>query len=169
MLVILVALFPLVSACDHSPSPLSLATPAPDAPIDNQQPPPRSAPSEAHSKPATLPSASQTRGSASARPSRCEPVPLISAARVASSWPSMIGKRIAIEGVRIETGIDYTEAIASAGGVRFAVLLSPDQVWTASARKTFTIMGSAQVALHGRTTMPELLLESDDRCGSKGA
>jgi hypothetical protein len=80
----------------------------------------------------------------------------------------MVSKRITIEGVKIERAIDITKFVAVAGGVRFAVLMAPDQAWSGIARKTFTILGSARVMIHGPTTIAELLLESDNGCNSGG-
>ena len=79
-----------------------------------------------------------------------------------------MGKRVVLDNVKIERSIEFTEAIASADGMRFSILMGPDQTWTGVARKTFTIMGSTAVAIHGPTTMAQLLLESDDACTKSG-
>ena len=60
--------------------------------------------------------------------------------------------------------VDFTEVVAIARGVWFAVLMSPERTWTGRARRVFTVVGSTRVPLHGRLVMPELLLEADGSC-----
>ncbi len=65
---------------------------------------------------------------------------------------------------RIERSIDLMTALVTAKGARFVVVLGPDQIWDGERERTFRVMGSAQVALGGRVTVPQLLLESDETC-----
>jgi len=96
----------------------------------------------------------------SAAPGGCAPAPTYQAATVAARWPSLIGQRIAIDGVSIERAIDFTEVLVAAGGHRFAVVMSPAaERWTGRARRVFRVLGSTRVSLFGRTVLPELLLE----------
>lgn len=94
----------------------------------------------------------------------CPDALVVSPERLASAWPSLIGQRVAIEGVVIERALGFTEFLVTAGGVRFAVLMGPDQAWQGRARRTFLVVGSTRVALHGRTSLPELVLD-DAECG----
>lgn len=96
----------------------------------------------------------------------CVAATKIAPATLAASWPSLIGQRVIVDGVAVERAIDFTEVVAVAGGVRFAVLLSPGQQWAGRLRRTFTIVGSVRVPLRGRVVLPELLLEPEGVCGT---
>ena len=78
----------------------------------------------------------------------------------------MIGRRIVIDGIAIERAVDFTTAVAVAGGVRFVVLMDAARLWTGKRRHTFTVLGSTMVPLHGRLVLPELLLEPIEACAS---
>jgi hypothetical protein len=73
---------------------------------------------------------------------------------------------VIVDAVALERAIDFTESVAVARGVRFAVLLSPDQRWAGRAGRTFKVVGSVRVPLRGRVVLPELLLEPEGTCGS---
>jgi hypothetical protein len=84
----------------------------------------------------------------------------IAPATLAASWPARIGKRVRFKS-RVEVAIDVMDAVVTAAGHRFVVVVSPDQLWEGEKERTFTVMGSKTVALWGRTTLPQLLLEEE--------
>ena len=90
----------------------------------------------------------------------CSPGQRIDPAMLASSWPKRFGERVRFKS-RVELSVDVMDAIVSAAGHRFVVIVEPDQLWEGEMEKRFTVMGSKTVSLGGRTTLPQLLLEED--------
>jgi hypothetical protein len=90
----------------------------------------------------------------------CSPGQPISPATLSATWPARIGSRVRFKG-HIETALDVMDAVATAGGHRFTVVAGPDQLWQGDKDRTYTVMGSKTVALGGRTTLPQLLLEPE--------
>ena len=127
----------------------------------------RSAPSESFSEtPAVLSAAS----AATAAPEvadvpevpaeACSLGQPLSPATLAASWPTRIGSRVRFKG-RVDVAIDVMTAVVVAGGHRFAVVASPDQLWQGDKERSYTVMGSKAVALGGRTALAHLLLEPE--------
>jgi hypothetical protein len=126
-----------------------------------------SAPSESSSATPTVASATSTATSipdVAAAPEapaeECSPGQPISPATLSASWSSRLGSRVRFRG-HIEVSVDVMTAVVAAGGHRFAVVASPDQIWQGDKDRTYTVMGSKTVSLGGRTTLPQLLLEPE--------
>ena len=107
----------------------------------------------------------QSEAPATVNMSSCAAAPAISPALLAATWPSLIGQRVTLDAVSVERAVGFTQSIVVARGVRFAVLMGPDQAWKGHARRTFMVIGSTNVMLHGRMSLPELLLD-DAECES---
>ena len=90
----------------------------------------------------------------------CSPGQRIDPATLASSWPAHIGTHVRFKS-RVELSVDVMDAVVSAAGHRFVVIVEPDQLWEGEVEKRFTVMGSKTVSLGGRTTLPQLLLEQE--------
>ena len=93
----------------------------------------------------------------------CAPPPLVDAQRLTATWPQRIGERVRLS-ARVERSIDLMTALVTSKGARFVVVLGPDQIWDGERVLVFRVMGSTQVALGGRVTLPQLLLEPDETC-----
>ncbi len=90
----------------------------------------------------------------------CALVPTIAPGVLAATWPSRLGQRVRLR-VRPVRALSITEWLVTAGGQRFVVLARPDTVW--QAEHTFAVAGSTLAFIHGRTSLPELIL-ADDEC-----
>jgi len=93
------------------------------------------------------------------RDDECSPGQRIDPATLAASWPARVGKRVRFKS-RVELSVDVMDAVVTAAGHRFVVIAGPDQLWEGEMERIFTVMGSTTVALRGRTTLPQLLLEA---------
>ena len=126
----------------------------------------RSTPSESSSTTATVTttSAPEDTPSTTAEPAgaeeACSPGQPISPAALAASWPSKLGSRVRFKG-HVDVSLDVMTAVVLASGHRFAVVASPDQLWQGDTTRTYAVTGSKTVALGGRTTIPQLLLEPE--------
>ena len=98
---------------------------------------------------------------ASALASPCPP--LTTGDTLAKHYPARIGEEVRLEAT-VERAIDITTALVVADGERFAVLLTPEHLWTGRVLKTFAVLGSTEVALSGPTRLPHLLLVTEPRC-----
>jgi hypothetical protein len=49
--------------------------------------------------------------------------------------------------------------MAASEGASFIVVLPPGSAWTGTKTNNFIVMGSGTAQLHGRTTLPELMLQ----------
>lgn len=94
---------------------------------------------------------------------RCPDIVKGDAARIAARWPTMIGQRVRLR-MRIERAVDFTLSMGVSDGRRFAIVLSPDAVWSGEIAKTFTVMGSRSLRVGGRAQLPELLLDDTGVC-----
>ena len=90
----------------------------------------------------------------------CSPGQPISPATLSASWPARLGSRVRFKG-HVEVSVDVMTAIVMASGHRFVVVAGPDQLWQGDKDRNYTVMGSKTVALGGRTTLPQLLLEPE--------
>jgi hypothetical protein len=143
----------LVAACDGNGSaalPSSSRAPDPPAAV------------------AVVPSASEVPPSATTTPPASEPrkperAPAVRVApkTLAVSWSAYLGRRIQLR-CRPVRRIDFVRTLITAGGERFVVPGSPDVTPCSATTSTFTVIGSASVAIAGRTMLPELLLEDGD-------
>lgn len=104
--------------------------------------------------PSPLPAPLSTLG----RPACPRPVAIPSRA-LATGWPSLLGRRVRLRVVPVRA-IDFTEWLVEAGGQRFLVMASPDTAW--GVEHVFVVAGSSTALVHGRTVLPELIL--DDGC-----
>lgn len=84
---------------------------------------------------------------------------------LAMSWQSYLGRRVWIS-CRPVRRIDFVRTLIVAEGVRFIVTGPTDVTPCSATASTFTVMGSTSASLGGRTVLPELLLEENDREGS---
>ncbi len=64
----------------------------------------------------------------------------------------------------IDRSLDITTALVVADGERFAVLLTPEHLWTGTEEKVFAVLGSTVVPIHGSTRLPHLMLVTEPRC-----
>ncbi len=113
-----------------------------------------------------MPATSETGPKAATSPApgpSCAPPQLVDAQRLAATWPQRLGERVSMS-ARIERSIDLMTALVTSKGARFVVVLGPDQIWDGERVRVFRVMGSTQVALGGRVTLPQLLLEADEAC-----
>jgi hypothetical protein len=114
----------------------------------------------------TMPTSSAVGSVESAAPvppplaDECSPGQPISPATLSASWPTRIGARVRFKG-HVEMALDVMDAVVAAAGHRFIVVAGPDQLWEGEKERMFTVMGSKTVSLGGRTTLPQLLLESE--------
>jgi len=90
----------------------------------------------------------------------CVPAQRIAPATLAATWPARLGQRVRMKG-HVELSVDLMTAVIRAGGQRFAVVVGPDRLWEGDQERTFTVMGSTTVAMGGKVTMPQLLLEDE--------
>ncbi len=116
---------------------------------------PTPAPSVAESRPAA--STSDTVTPTADECSRGQP---IAPTTLAATWPARIGTRVRFKS-HVEVALDVMDAVVVGAGRRFVVIAGPDQLWQGDKERTFTVMGSKAVSLGGRTTLPQLLLESE--------
>lgn len=82
----------------------------------------------------------------------------ISPRALAATWPSRLGQCVRLA-TRLVRSIDVTRALVQGDGASFIVWMSPDAAWVGVKANAFVVMGTASVSLHGRTVLPELLLE----------
>jgi hypothetical protein len=101
-------------------------------------------------------------------PSACTPAPSVEPVALSASWPQRLGARVRFVG-HIERSLDLLTALVVAKGERFVVVLDPEQAWTGDRERVYRVMGSAAVALGGRTSLPQLLLEGDETCVASAA
>ncbi len=94
-------------------------------------------------------------------PPSCEPALVLSPSAFATRWPALLSRRVRLH-VRPLRALSFAEWLVSAGGQRFVVLAAPDTQW--AGEHVFFITGSTIAPVHGRTELPELLL--DDDCSS---
>jgi hypothetical protein len=71
----------------------------------------------------------------------------------------MLGQRVRLR-VRPERALSFTEWLVAAGGQRFVINAAPDTNWTQD--HAFLITGTTLAPLHGRTALPQLVV--DDEC-----
>lgn len=90
----------------------------------------------------------------------CVPGARVAPATLAATWPARLGQRVRMK-ARIDRAVDLMTVVVIAGGQRFAVVAGPEQLWEGEMDRTFTVMGSTTVALGGKVTMPQLLLEEE--------
>ncbi len=96
--------------------------------------------------------------------SACSPPLRIAPRTLAVSWPSYVGRRVAIAGCRAVRRVDFVRTVIVADGAKFVVSGPPDLVPCAGRSSTFTVIGSSSVPLAGRTVLPELLLDDGGEC-----
>ncbi len=84
----------------------------------------------------------------------------LSAERLESAWPSLLGERVRLR-AKIERAIDLTRVLVRAGGRRFLVNLRPTRLWSGVATRTFVVLGQALAPIHGETELVELMLDDD--------
>jgi hypothetical protein len=116
-----------------------------------------------------MPTTSETAPKAATSPAptaSCARPPLVDAQRLTATWPQRMGERVRMS-ARVERSIDLMTALVTAKGARFVVVLGPDQSWDGEREHVFRVMGSTDVALGGRVTLPQLLLEPDDTCDAR--
>jgi hypothetical protein len=116
--------------------------------------------------PAASPGATATTTVANAEDGEpvCEKALPVSPRALSAAWPTMVGKRVSFVG-RIRRSLGFGEALVVVGGARFDVLMSPSDVWTGSARRSYRVTGSSTVRVGGPTRLPQLLLEPDGCAG----
>lgn len=85
---------------------------------------------------------------------------------LAVSWQSYLGQRIQLR-CRPVRRVDFMRTLIVADGLRFVIVGSPEVTPCGATTSTFTVVGSASVAIAGRTVLPELLLDEGD--GEDGA
>lgn len=148
----------LAVACDASGSSGSPSTSrVPDPPAAVAAVP---KPSEISANATTTPHAEKPRESERPPPLRVTPKTL------ATSWSAYLGRRVQLPCQPVRR-LDLTRTLVVAGGEKFVVMGPPDVTPCLASTSTFTVMGSASVAMAGRTILPELLLEDGD--GKDGA
>lgn len=116
---------------------------------------------------AAAPSATEVPSSAATPPSKPpgpERLPPLRVAprTLATSWQSYLGRRVWIS-CRSVRRIDFVRTLVVAEGVRFIVTGPTDVTPCSATASTFTVMGSTSASLGGRTVLPELLLDENDR------
>ena len=97
----------------------------------------------------------------------CDHPETISPGALAATWPLRLGQCVTLA-TRIVRSIDITRAIVKGENASFIVWMSPDAAWVGLKTNTFVVMGSASVPLHGRTALPELLLQVRDDAVTQG-
>jgi hypothetical protein len=89
----------------------------------------------------------------------CPPPLVVTPSALASGWPGLLGQRVRLR-VRPIRALSATEWLAVAGGQRFVVVGSSDTSWGVD--HVFLVSGASMAFLHGRTSLPELILS--DAC-----
>jgi len=128
-------------------------TPVPEG-VADRDPSPAAAPLA----PTPGPSPSDTPAATQAGPECPRPV-VVPPRALANGWPNLVGRRVRLRVVPLRA-IDFTTWLVVAGGQRFLVVAAPDTSWTAE--HVFVVAGSAVAPVHGRTALPELVM--DDEC-----
>lgn len=96
-------------------------------------------------------------------PTPARPPPVRVAPRtLATSWQAYLGKRVSIV-CRPLRRIDFTRTLITADGARFIVSGAPGATPCGTTTSTFTVLGSSNAPLGGRTVLPELILEESDQ------
>jgi hypothetical protein len=129
--------------------------PAPEGPADHDPPPTPVSPATT-----PFPSLSETPAATPGRPECRKPI-VVSPRALATGWPSLLGERTRLRVIPVRA-IGMTEWLVMAGGQRFIVVAAPDTSWNVD--HAFVVVGSTIAPLHGRTALPELML--DDGCES---
>lgn len=97
----------------------------------------------------------------SARPAErpsCGPSLVLSPSTLATQWPALLGRRVRLR-VRLLRALSFDEWLVTAGEQRFVVLAAPHTRWVGE--HVFVVTGSTIAPVHGRTALPELLLDDD--------
>jgi len=159
-LVTLVVLSFALIACGKEPARVIRTIPPEStrAPVAIPAPQP---PSAAVSSPPPTPAAPEPDDRPCAHPKAISP------SKLAATWPSKIGQCVRLS-TRIVRSIDVTRALVQGEGAAFIVWMSPGAAWVGLTANTFVVMGSASVPLHGRTTLPELMLQVPDDAMAQG-
>lgn len=91
------------------------------------------------------------------------PPPVVDGSALVRNFPTQLGQEVRLRAT-IERSIDITTALVKADGEYFAVLLSPEHLWTGTELKTVAVLGSTTVPLSGPTVVPHLMLVTDSSC-----
>jgi hypothetical protein len=127
---------------------------APASPAAAPVPAPPAAPIVAPSPAPAPPADPEASENACAKPKNVKP------AELAAQWPGMIGQCVRFSG-RIDRALDMTRSLVQAGSATFIVWLPPGAAWTGSQTHNFVVMGAGQAAIHGKTALPELMLQTE--------
>jgi len=127
-------------ACRNAPTEsVDVAPPAPNDSI---------APGEEARPPAAPP----------AKPPLCESALVLSPSALATRWPALLGRRVRLR-VRPLRALSFDEWLVAAGGQRFVALAAPDTQW--AGEHVFIVSGSTLAPIHGRSSLPELVVDDD--------
>jgi hypothetical protein len=117
---------------------------------------------------AALPSATETPSDARTtgsvpkeRPAECLPPVRVSPQTVAREWPRLVGRRVFFS-CRVVRAVGFTNYLVAGDGAMFIVVAGPESPPCKPSTSTFTITGASHLAVHGRTVLPELVV--DDSC-----
>ncbi len=83
--------------------------------------------------------------------------PLVAGRALARGWQQRLGQRFRLR-ASIDRSIDITTRLIRADGELFAVLMDPSVGWDGREERTYSVMGSVTVPMHGALSVPQLVL-----------
>lgn len=94
-------------------------------------------------------------------PADCPPPVRLPPRVLAAEWPDRLAQRVRLA-CRVVRAVGVAEYLVTADGVYFIAVAEPGSPPCRPSTSTFIITGAARVHDHGRTSLPELLV---DTCG----
>jgi len=95
------------------------------------------------------------------QPAECSPPARVPPRVSVQQWPSRIGERVRLA-CGVVRAVGVTEYLVTADGVQFVILAEPGTPPCGPSTSTFIVAGSTRVQDHGRTSHPQLVV---DTCG----
>ncbi len=117
------------------------------------------APARSHSE--TPSDARTTAPLAEVPPPDCPTAVPVPPRALATEWPARLGQRVRLS-CRVVRALDFATYLVAADGAQFVVLAEPESPPCRPSTSLFIITGAARVHDHGRTSLPELVV---DTCG----
>lgn len=126
-------------------------------------PTPLLAPLAALPSPSEVPSDARTTApTAEPFPAECPPAVRLSPRVLSAEWPARLGQRVRLS-CRVLRAVGPTEYLVESGGLHFLILADPASKPCTASTSTFVVTGSGRIADRGRTSLPELVVDTCKR------
>lgn len=89
---------------------------------------------------------------------------LIAGPELAKTWPSLVGRQIALD-AEVVRAVDMAQLVVKAEGEQFLVVAMPGQTWPGHAVRLFTVIGRGMAHVRGGPQhLAQLMLVDDSTC-----